>query len=83
MPLTPGRSEYNTFWGSMLQEFAAHLKAKGWFDITTIGVDERPMEQMREVILLVKEVAPNLKVSLAGNYHPEILCSSQFQSLFR
>lgn len=72
MSLTPGRSEYNTFWGSMLQEFAAHLKAKGWFDITTIGVDERPMEQMREVILLVKEVAPDLKVSLAGNYHPEI-----------
>ena len=68
----PGRAEYNAFWGGMLKSFAAHLKEKGWFDKTIIAMDERPMEQMKEVILLVKETVPGMKISLAGNYYAEI-----------
>lgn len=68
----PGRDNYNQFWGGMLKAFAEHLKEKGWFDKTIIAMDERPMEQMREVILLVKEEAPGMKISLAGNYYGEI-----------
>lgn len=67
-----GTPEYNEFWKAMLTDFTAHLKNKGWFVITTIAMDERPMEAMQSVIKLLKEVDTNWKVALAGNYHPEI-----------
>jgi len=66
---TPG---YNDFWRTMLVDFTAHLKKKGWFDIATIAMDERPMEAMVSVIELLKTIDPGWKISLAGDYHPEI-----------
>ena len=56
----------------MLIDFAAHLKAKGWMDKTTIAMDERPLRVMQGVIHLIRSVAPEFKISLAGNFHPEI-----------
>ena len=67
-----GTPEYNDYWRAFLKDFAAHLKQKGWFEITTIAMDERPMASMQQVIKLVKEADPNYKVALAGNYHKEI-----------
>lgn len=49
-----------------------HLKGKGWFDITAIAMDERPMPAMQSVIQLLKEIDKDWKISLAGDYHPEI-----------
>lgn len=66
---TPG---YNEYWRTMLTDFTAHLKKKGWFEKTTIAMDERPMKAMLSVIELLKTVNPDWKVSLAGDYHPEI-----------
>ncbi len=68
----PGEQAYNDFWGGMLREFVVHLREKGWLEKTTIAMDERQPEQMRQAMDLIKSVAPELKVSLAGNYHPEI-----------
>ena len=56
----------------MLEQFAMHLKDKKWFDITCIAMDERALDQMQKGIHLIHERAPGLKISLAGNYHPEI-----------
>lgn len=67
-----GTPEYRDYWLPFLIDFAKHLKAKGWFGITTIAMDERPMEQMRKAIALIREADPDFKVALAGNYHPEI-----------
>lgn len=67
-----GTPEYNAFWGSMLKDFARHLKEKGWFSITAIAMDERPLADMQAVIRLLKETDPEWKVALAGVYHPEI-----------
>jgi len=67
-----GTPEYNEFWRTMLTDFTTHLKKKGWFDITTIAMDERPMKAMRSVIDLLKTIDPNWKISLAGEYHAEI-----------
>lgn len=66
---TPG---YNAFWTPMLKDFTAHLKEKNWFGITAIAMDERPMPAMQSVIKLLKTIDKNWKISLAGNYHPEI-----------
>ncbi len=67
-----GTSEYNIFWSAMLKDFTKHLKAKGWFSITAIAMDERPMPAMQAVIKLLKEVDKDWKIALAGDYHSEI-----------
>ncbi|MCO5236592.1 MAG: DUF4091 domain-containing protein [Chitinophagaceae bacterium] len=67
-----GSPEYNAHWTGMLKDFTRHLKNKGWFDITTIAMDERPMKDMQIVIGLLKSIDPGWKIALAGNYHPEI-----------
>ena len=77
----PGEAAYNEYWGEFLVSFAQHLKAKGWWDITTIGVDERPMKQMQEVIKLIRKADPTYKISLAGLYHPEIEADLQDYSI--
>ena len=68
----PGSREYNELWEPMIRDFTNHLKSKGWFDKTTIAMDERDMESMKEVIALLKRIDPAWKTALAGNYHPEI-----------
>ena len=68
----PGEEAYANFWGGMLSAFAAHLKEKGWFDKTFISMDERSLQQMQAAIKVIKEYAPGMKISMAGNYHPEI-----------
>ncbi|MBR5814152.1 MAG: DUF4091 domain-containing protein [Bacteroidaceae bacterium] len=68
----PGEEAYAQFWGGMLNAFAAHLKEKGWFEKTFISMDERSLQQMQAAIKVIKEYAPGLKISMAGNYHPEI-----------
>ncbi|MGN6297535.1 MAG: glycoside hydrolase domain-containing protein [Ginsengibacter sp.] len=67
-----GTTKYNEFWKRMLTDFTKHLKEKGWFSITAIAMDERPLPAMQSVIKLLKEIDPEWKVALAGNYHPEI-----------
>lgn len=67
-----GSPAYNEFWKTMLVDFTKHLKSKGWFNITAIAMDERPMPAMKAVIGLLKEVDKDWKIALAGDYHPEI-----------
>ena len=69
---SPGEPEYEDMWISMLKAFSGHLKDKGWFDICTIAMDERPMEVMQKTIAVIKKADPEFRISLAGNYHPEI-----------
>lgn len=67
-----GTPEYVDYWKPFLTDFARHLKEKGWFDITTIAMDERPMKAMQKAIRIVREADPAYKVALAGNYHDEL-----------
>ena len=69
---SPGEEEYEKLWTNMLSAFSAHLKEKGWFDICTIAMDERPMEIMKKTIAVIRKADPDFKISLAGNFHPEI-----------
>ncbi|SDD72346.1 protein of unknown function [Mucilaginibacter pineti] len=68
----PGSAEYAAHWKPMLANFAKHLKQKGWFGKTTIAMDERPMEAMQKAIAVIKSADKDFKISLAGNYHPQI-----------
>jgi hypothetical protein len=68
----PGSKEFNDFWSPMLRDFTSHLKARGWFKKTAIAMDERNMESMKAVFALLKQIDPEWKTALAGDYHPEI-----------
>jgi len=70
--LKPGTPEYEDYWSGMLKDFTRHLKEKGWFSLTAIAMDERPMESMKAVIDVLKKIDPAWKIALAGHYHPEI-----------
>lgn len=65
----PGSPEYAAHWQPMLNDFVKHLKTKGWFNITTIAMDERPMADMKEALQVIKTADKDMKVSLAGSYH--------------
>ncbi|MFT3945433.1 MAG: DUF6067 family protein [Agriterribacter sp.] len=67
-----GTAAYNLHWTNMLRDFTQHLKAKGWFNIATIAMDERPMKSMQVVISILKTIDKNWKIALAGNYHAQI-----------
>ncbi len=68
----PGDAAYEEYWSEFLKSFAAHLKQKGWFEKTTIAMDERALGDMQIALRIIKKADPNFKISLAGNYHQEI-----------
>ena len=68
----PGDAAYEEMWVAMLKAFSKHLREKGWFAITTIAMDERPMHAMQKAMAVIRKADPEFKVSLAGNWHPEI-----------
>ena len=68
----PGDAAYEDMWVAMLKAFSRHLREKGWFGITTIAMDERPMHAMQKAMAVIRKADPEFKVSLAGNWHPEI-----------
>lgn len=69
----PGEPAYNEFWVGMLQSFAKHLKEKGWFGITHISMDERPMKDMQATLKVIRKADKEFKVSLAGTYHEKLV----------
>ena len=72
MKMKPEDPAYADFWLTMLKDFARHLKAKGWFDITHIAMDERPKKDMDRAFAIIHEADPDFKVSLAGALHEEL-----------
>jgi hypothetical protein len=67
----PGSKPYTDYWAPLLKDFARHLKAKGWFEKTTIAMDERHLDDMKNMIALVDRVAPGMKITLAANKNLE------------
>ena len=69
----PGEEAYKEYWVTFLKDFARHLREKGWFEQTSISMDERPLEDMKAAIAVIRQADPEFKITLAGNYHEEIL----------
>jgi len=56
----------------ILYGFRAHLREMGWLDKVTIALDERGLEEMRELFMFLKQTAPEFKVTMAGHFFEEI-----------
>lgn len=70
-----GSPEFVDYWRSFLQDFAAHVKAKGWFDETYIALDERSPAELKAACDLVKKYG-GFKIAMAGDRPP-----SQFDGI--
>ncbi len=68
----PGDAAYEEYWLTFLKDFARHLRTKGWFDRTTISMDEREPEMMRHAFTLIHKADLAFKISGQGNYHAEV-----------
>lgn len=77
----PQDRAYADYWKPFLADFARHLRERGWFERTVISMDERAMEDMKAAIKVVREAVPSFKISLAGNYHPEIEAGLSYLSV--
>lgn len=62
--------EFADYWIPFLKNFTQELKKRNLYDITSIAMDERPMEDMKAAMNLIKTHAPGLKVTSAANYNP-------------
>lgn len=70
---TTDSQEYRDLWIPFLRSFAAHQREKGWFDRTVIAMDERGLGDMLDAYRIAQEAAKGIKMSLAGNYHKELV----------
>ena len=68
----PGTDEYENLWRGFLIDFRAHLKQKGWLDITNLALDEREEQEMKNMFRFLKETAPEFKIAMAGFYYEAI-----------
>lgn len=68
----PGTEEYEAIWTPFLRAFRDHVTERGWIDRTLIAMDERGLEEMSAMVELLKRVAPELKIGLAGNFYEEL-----------
>ena len=76
----PGTPEFEDYWGMFLEDFAAHLKAKGWFDDTYIAMDERGPDDVRKIVDLIQAKAPGMKVSICGKTKPSAFAGIKIEN---
>lgn len=65
--------EYYDYWHTFAIDFARHLKEKGWFERTTIAMDERPLDVTEEVIRIIRDADPGYRFALSGHNTGEVL----------
>ena len=64
-----GTPEFERMWAPFLTDFTAHLKQKGWFEITNMAIDERAPEDMDQAAALIAKYAPGLGFAIADNHN--------------
>jgi hypothetical protein len=74
----PGTPEYAQHWQPFLKDFTEHLERKGWLNKTAIAMDERPYELMKEIISLIHNASPKLRINLASEDWQEQLHQEVF-----
>ena len=68
----PGSVEFNNPWMAFLSDLQSHLKKKGWFEKTYLGINENTMEQTLAAIKVIKAHPAKWKITYAGNWHKEL-----------
>ncbi len=74
---------YAGLWTDFLQKLAAHMKERGWYDRTSIVMDERGLPDMLNARRIAQQAVPGIRMSLAGSYHPELIDSLETYTLIK
>lgn len=75
--------EYRRLWTDFLTDFASHLRKRGLFDKTMIAMDERGLNEMLNAYSVAKSAVPDIKMSLAGSFHKELIDSLDSYTLIK
>ena len=65
--IEPGSKAFVEMWTPFLKDFHSHLEEKGWHQITNFAMDECDAEDMRKMLDLMDELAPDFGIALADN----------------
>lgn len=79
----PGSEAYVNLWTSFLTDFASHLRNRGLFEKTMIVMDERGLSDMLSAYKTAKAALPDIKMSLAGSFHNELVDSLDCYTLIK
>lgn len=77
----PSSAEYKALWTPFLKDFHKHIAEKGWQKITRLSMDEREPEEMKAALQLLKDVVPELGVSLADSHKSYKLYAEQLKDI--
>ncbi len=69
----PGSPEYESLWRPFLLDFRSHLQEMGWLEKTAISLDERGLEDTKNLIRFLQATVPEMKLTLAGGFFEEIM----------
>lgn len=76
-----GTPEYAELLTPFLTDFRNHLQIKGWNNITLLAMDERAPAEMKAMLKLVGDIAPEFGISLADNHKSYKLYPDQLKDL--
>lgn len=66
-----GSERWKELWGAFMNDYAAHMEEKGWFDLCYMAMDERPIAEVTPVLDLVESVknsqGEHMKTAIAVN----------------
>lgn len=79
----PGSEAYADLWTVFLKDFASHLRSRGLFEKTMIVMDERGLDDMLSAYAVAKAAVPDIKMSLAGSFHKELVDSLDCYTLIK
>ena len=68
----PSSKEFQAFWSMFLKDLEEHLRRRGWFERTYLGVNENPLPDTQATIAVIKKANPEWKITYAGKWHPEL-----------
>ena len=68
----PGSTDFKNAWDAFLSDLQIHLRKKGWFEKTYLGINENTLEQTLAAIKVIKEHSKKWKITYAGNWHNEL-----------
>ncbi len=63
---------FKTNWNAFLTDLKVHLKKKGWFNKTYLGINENVMEQTLAAIKVIRKHSPEWKITYAGDWHQQL-----------
>jgi len=68
----PDSKAFKANWNMFLDDLKAHLKEKGWFGKTYLGINENPLDVTIQAVKVIRENSPDWKITYAGDWHPEL-----------